>query len=386
MEFKTYVNIKYSQSDVADAKERLLAAVDEAAAQGEESRERLTAVRAALKNSGNSHFAGRYGLEEGITFADSEIIIAVERNRDAVKYLLYRYDFKYYPHRRKLRRFPLVVAVEASSLCNLRCGMCFQGNMDLQETRQNRGIMEYGVYEKFLFELEKNSLYSIVFASRGEPLLNPNIDRMISEAKKRGVLDIKLNTNAVLLTEELSRRLLASGLDMIVFSVDSVDSETYRRIRGADLNAVKHNIDRFLRIRIEEFPKSGITTRVAMVMTKQMLPYAHQEVEAAKQYWLNRVDELSVKTENDFAAVYDEDVEVPEKQACSLLWERVYLWHDGRINPCDIDHLSTMCVGDITKGDTIEDVWRGEKLERLREIHVKHRQHCSGVCGRCVGY
>lgn len=342
-------------------------------------------IRQALIDSGGSSHASRYGLDGAITFSDSEIIAAYERGNSSLDFLKYRLDFKFFPKEHILRDFPLVIAVEASSSCNLRCKMCFQQKMDFQAIRQNTGIMSYDVYQSFLSQIEDHNLYSIVFASRGEPLLNPNIDKMIYEAKKRGVLDIKLNTNAILLSDTMSRKILSSGLDMIVFSVDSINSDTYRRIRGADLEIVKSNIERFINIKEREYPSSRIVTRVGMVITDDVRKNKDEEISAAKEYWLNLVDELSIKSENDFRNVYEKE-HISDHNVCNLLWERLYLWNDGTLNPCDIDYLSTLRLGNITEGDSISEVWSGHKMQQLRNLHVVGEKKSCGVCSGCSGY
>lgn len=385
MEFRTYVNQRYTDKDVELARKYLLGLIDRVGQNSIQPSWMIT-VRNILDNANRTHYASRYGLDGDISFADSEIINAYQRGKEALAYLKYRYDFKYYPVNHVLQEFPLVVAVEASSKCNLRCKMCFQKNMDEHESIQNRGIMDYVTYERFLSELDTNMLYSIVFASRGEPLLNPYIDRMIKAAKDKGVLDIKLNTNAVLLTPEISRRLLASGLDMIVFSVDSVNEEHYRSIRGADLQLVINNITSFLEIKKNEFPNSRMVVRVAMVVTNGFLEEADKEIQDAKDFWLGLVDELSVKSENNFSSVYADNTTVCSPQICDLLWERLYLWHDGTLNPCDIDHLSTLSLGNINCGTSISEIWKGNEMETLRKKHLYSRDGMTEVCSRCIGY
>lgn len=381
MEFSTYVE-NDNQEKINRIKDELLGLLESSTEFDNEIKEQL---RAALMSSGGSSFGSRYGLDAAqIRFADSELIQAYERNEDSIKYLKYRFDFKYYPLNHKLREFPLVVAVEASSKCNLRCKMCFQSSMDKMEQPANRGIMSWDTYRKFLDEIEKNQLYSIVFASRGEPLLNPRIDEMIKEAKNRGVLDIKMNTNATLLTEDMSRRLLKSGLDLLVFSVDSVDIETYNDIRGTNLELVQNNIKRFIEIRKNEFPDSKMKIRVAMVITKDVEYKREEEIAKAKAYWNGLVDELSCKTENNFISIY-EDIDDLDRNVCNLLWERVYLWHDGSVNPCDIDYMSSMELGNINDS-SIQDIWNGDRMNRLREEHLNNRDRICTVCKNCVGY
>lgn len=386
MEFNTYVKVS-SGINIYEIKQFLYEMIRksmEKCSDLEKNRKQL--LLRAVEDSGGSCLASRYGLEKTVIFADSELVNAYERGNDAVKYLQYRYDFKYYPMNNQLREFPLVVAVEASGKCNLRCAMCFQSNMDIQDIPQNKQVMTWNTYQKFLNELDNYTLYSIVFASRGEPLLNPNIGRMIHAAKLKGVLDIKLNTNATLLTADMSRSLLASGLDLLVFSVDSVDPEHYRQIRGVDLDLVLNNINQFMDIKRKEFSDSMMKVRVAMVLTDKMKAFKEEEVRRAQEYWSGRVDELSIKTENDFISIYEDGQEDIVQSVCSLLWERVYLWNDGSVNPCDIDHLSSMYLGNLNDGETIAGIWRGPKMEKLRNEHLENRKCIKTVCRNCRGY
>ena len=382
MVFHTYVS-KAGLLDIHSVVQFLLGEVQQADIKIPGRKEAL--IR-ALENSGGSSIGSRYGLNGEITFADTELISACEYDGNPVHYLNYRYEFKYYPSNHILKEFPLVIAVEASAKCNLRCRMCFQQHMDAVGSKQNQTVMSWETYEKFIGELKENQLYSIVFASRGEPLLNPNIDRMIRVAKEHGVIDIKLNTNAVLLTEECSRKLLSSGLDLIVFSVDSVSPDVYRNIRGTNLEVVLRNIKRFEEIRRTEFPSSKTKTRVAMVITKNGGNHTEEEINKAREYWKDRVDELSIKTENEFIHIYDDGAICSALRECSLLWERMYLWADGSLNPCDIDHLSTMCMGNIMQGNSIRSVWQGEQMNTLREHHLNSRTSMNCVCKNCMGY
>lgn len=386
MEFNTYVKAS-SEINIYEITQNLEKMIcKEMERCSEVKRSKMQQLLKAVKNSGGTSLASRYGLEKAVAFADSELVSAYERGSDALKYLQYRYDFKYFPANHQLREFPLVVAVEASGKCNLRCCMCFQRNMDKQNVPQNKQMMTWETYQKFMDELEQHTLYSIVFASRGEPLLNPNICHMIHAAKQKGVLDIKLNTNATLLTEDMSRGLLSSGLDLLVFSVDSVNPEHYRQIRGVNLAPVLRNINQFMDIKRREFPDSKMKVRVAMVLTEEMKAFEEEEVKLAQEYWAGRVDELSIKTENDFISIYEESHENIEQSVCSLLWERVYLWNDGSVNPCDIDHLSSLCLGNLNKGDTIANIWHGQKMEKLRKEHLKNRRCMEAVCRSCKGY
>lgn len=345
--------------------------------------EKIRKIRLALEVSNNNPCASRYGLSQ-VMFAETELLNALECEGAEVEFLNYRYDFKDIPMNHKKSEFPLVLAIEASSLCNLKCRMCFQKNRVFTSNPANMGVMKWEVFVKLMNQIGQDQLRSIVFASRGEPLINKNIHKMVELAKRKGVLDIKLNTNAVLLDERMSRNLLKSGLDQIVFSVDSAIPQHYKNIRGADFEVVSRNIKRFVDIKNSEFPDSKIKTRVSMVINDIYKDDMEQEVEVSKEYWGGIIDEVAFKSENDFVGIYEER-HMEGMKCCDLLWERLYVWQDGTVNPCDIDHLSTLKLGNICERSII-DIWNGELITKLREQHLRSRESMKCVCKNCVGY
>ena len=387
MFFKTFVN-KEKSSDINLITKDLIKRVEDTIKieKDIEKIEILKKIKRILIESKANNFASRYGIED-ISFAESELVEAIDRENKAVDYLIYRYNFKAYPLKHELSEFPLVLAIEPSSRCNLRCKMCFQSSDKFKKSNQNNSVMTMETYDKIMDELDGNTLYSIVFASRGEPLLNPYISEMIKKAKEKNVLDVKLNTNAVLLNEELSRKLLQSGLDLIVFSIDSIIPEHYKSIRGVELSTVLKNIDNFLNIKNNEFPNSKLKTRVSMVITNEYKENLNNEVDKAKNYWLSKVDELAIKSENDFIHIYEDEENNEDKlNICSLLWERLYIWNNGDVNPCDIDHLSTLKLGNLNENRTIKEMWKSEKMNFLREEHLNNRNKMKCVCKNCKGY
>ena len=110
---------------------------------------------------------------------------------------------------------PLSIDIEVSAFCDLACPFCF---------REAIVTPDKIIDEKFCFKLidqaSEMGVPSIKFNWRGEPLLHPKISKFIDYAKKRGIIDTIINTNATHLTEEKSKELINSGLDYIIYSFD----------------------------------------------------------------------------------------------------------------------------------------------------------------------
>ena len=128
--------------------------------------------------------------------------------------------------------------------------MCPRTVLIARGTFADVGLMEFDLYKKIIDEGEKYNLPSVKLQYLGEPLAHPDLGKQIKYAKDAGVLDVMFNTNATLLTEEKSHEILESGIDAIFFSFDSMDPDTYNKIRlGANYDEVMENILQFLDIK-----------------------------------------------------------------------------------------------------------------------------------------
>lgn len=317
-----------------------------------------------------------------VSFSRTELRVAAKLwPTQTVKYLLYRYRFNHYPRHHKLTEYPLLLAIEPTSVCNIRCTMCFQVDEDLSKNRELMGFMNYDLYKRVIDESAENNLCAVVLASRGEPLLHKDICRMIRYAKECGILDVKLNTNVTRLTPERSRALLDSALDTLVFSVDAAVKEDFEAIRvGAKFDKIVENIETFNEIRRKEFPHSSTRTRISMVLIDD-----GQDVESAMQFWKEMVDEFAFRWAIPRVHIYRQGNHTAQRP-CSLLWERLYIWWDGIVNPCDEDYLSKLSPGRIDTDTTIKQIWQGEQMQEYRRQHLLSAKNQLHPCDKCPGF
>lgn len=130
---------------------------------------------------------------------------------------------------------PLSLYFGATRRCNLDCVMC--------ATKLLKRVPDLS-YERFrhiLDQVPPHTMRGCQIGGTGEPLLNPDLIRMFTYAKKRGFIT-HLTTNATLLTEPKALPIL-QVLDVIAVSVDGATKETYEKIRrGAVFENVIENI------------------------------------------------------------------------------------------------------------------------------------------------
>jgi len=124
---------------------------------------------------------------------------------------------------------PKRLTIETVFGCNASCTMCV---IDLP-TKRKKGIMPLEMSKYILDELasHKNQIEMLDLFSLGEPLLDPYIFQRIKYAKEKGFRNIAISTNADLLDKEKQKKLLETGIDTVLFSIDGVKKETHENIR-----------------------------------------------------------------------------------------------------------------------------------------------------------
>lgn len=102
--------------------------------------------------------------------------------------------------------FPVHVEISPSSGCNQRCILCCVAYKEHKPKN-----LEENTLIKLVQDFKKCGVKSFLLAGEGEPLLNKAIVPMLEESENLG-LDAALNSNAVLLTNDVAKRILSSLL------------------------------------------------------------------------------------------------------------------------------------------------------------------------------
>lgn len=94
----------------------------------------------------------------------------------------------------------------------------------------------------------------------GEPLLKEGLIGLIGYSRRKG-FDPAICTNAWLIDEDMAKRLVDSGIDIVAISLDSLNEKTHDYLRGVKgsykraMNAIgyltKHNKDKKIRVHIQ---------------------------------------------------------------------------------------------------------------------------------------
>jgi len=293
------------------------------------------------------------------------------------RFLFYRYRYEIFPQRLQLDDFPPCLQIEPTSICNYRCLFCYQ--VDDEFTKKANGMMGMMPFDLFkeIIDQAEGRCEAITLASRGEPLICPDIEPMLRYAGGKFVA-LKLNTNAWFLDEKLCHAILESGVNTIVFSTDAASEPAYSRLRvNGTLERVYENIRSFRDIRERHYPNSRVITRVSGVKVPGTDRLADME-----KFWGELVDQVAFVKYNPWENTYDQPangIETP----CSDLWRRMFIWWDGSVNPCDSDYKSTLSVGNGYE-QKLSDIWCSQKYGELRKAHLQRERKRCNPCNRCV--
>jgi radical SAM protein with 4Fe4S-binding SPASM domain len=296
---------------------------------------------------------------------------------DLPRYLFYRYRYDVFPQVPHVDDFPPCLQVEPASVCNYRCVFCFQTDSDLTTPKNGHmGTMDLDLFKRVVDEAE-GRCEAITLASRGEPLICKEIDQMLAYLAGK-FLALKINTNAWYLDETKAHAILQSGANTLVFSADAAEEPLYSQMRvNGKLERVLGNIERFQDIRSRLYPDSKLITRVSGVRFSD-----EQDMASMERVWAHLVDQIAFVAYNPWENSYQRplnDISTP----CSDLFRRMFVWYDGRVNPCDVDYLSTLSVGNV-KDQSVSNLWQGEAYSALREAHVGGRRCETSPCNRCT--
>lgn len=334
----------------------------------------LDTILKDLESKGNSK-SFSFDSEKFILHENEYNYLSQNKKSMWTEYLIQRYKFKIYPVLKKLTDFPTYLHIEPVSYCNLRCPKCFQADSTFTKPAY-MGYMDVNLFKKIIDEAVDAGCKFLTMASRGEPLLHPKFGK-IMEYTKGKFFDLKLDTNAMPITEEKSHQLLQNGVTELVFSVDTFDKDEYKKItKHGDFERVVKNIKRFHEIRRREYPKSKCKTRVSAVLYTDDF-----NVKNFLKFWGAIVDHVACVPLLKKCNIYSSKVS-KKRSPCNLLWNGIFVWFDGIVNPCDEDYKSYLGMGNV-KESSIRDIWTGEKFTRLRDAHLKGRRQSYIPCNRC---
>lgn len=275
--------------------------------------------------------------------------------------------------------FPDVILIDNFSGCNFRCSICDHKNIKNYRKIQR---MDFGLYTKIIDEIaiEKPEarVWNIFF---GEPFLCIDMPERIKYAKQKGLKDVVLNTNGMLMDEKKAKAVIEAGLDAIYVGIDAMYTKTYDKIRiGGNLTMVSHNVIGYRGL-LNQIGKPNQKIYVQFVVNE----FNENEVEEFKQYWAFEGIPVKIRPKVSWGGLINADNLVDNdnnRKPCYWIMRTINICADGKVALCSADvHCRVEC-GDANVM-SIKDLWN-DKLTQYRELHKKGRfDKLPQMCYEC---
>lgn len=305
---------------------------------------------------------------------------------------------------------PCYLTVDTTVDCNLRCPLCYREDAAASAVLPAEPHMTKAVVDEVIRALFPTA-YTISPSGWGEPLLSPHIDTLIEACRRHGVL-MSFTTNGVLLNKKGLLERLVPVLHWLEISVDSVNPETFNRLRaGARFEQVLANARAVGRIRaqpgatfnfgfsmtlfhdnLQEIPAmlrlvadcggNFLKTDIGVIFNRGQLQ--HSVVRSPQAY--NTAYEEAQQCASDLGLnlfmrapfVGDDRSEASRYGVCDYLYTQAAIATDGSFKPCYSLVLPPRPAGGTLD---LQGLWNSADMRRLRRDHDTPRG--SESCRKC---
>jgi radical SAM protein with 4Fe4S-binding SPASM domain len=290
---------------------------------------------------------------------------------------------------------PYFISVEPANFCNLECVECPVGQR--KDPRYKNSRMDLPMFHKLINEL-KSTLFHVIFYFQGEPFLHQQLCEMISFAHQ-AKLYTSTSTNGQFLTNELSEKIVRSGLDKLIVSVDGATQEVYEQYRvGGSLQKVCDGV-----VSLVAWKKKLKSATPLIEM--QFIVFKSNEHQLKEMKLLAKrlgADRLRFKTaqlyhfEDGNPALTSIERYARYKKGkdgkytlkgsqpnhCLRLWSGAVINAKGELLPCCFDKGSDYSFGNL-KENHFDSHWKNKKASDFRGSILQNRKQFE-MCRNCT--
>jgi len=272
---------------------------------------------------------------------------------------------------------PKYIQIETVRACNAACVMC-----PISTSPTINQSMPDEIFDRILQEIKNYDNYDPYISLFGlnEPLMDKKIYKRIKKIKDSGITNISIQSNGALLNEEKSKKLLDSGICAIGFSIESIDKETFEKIRiKLELEKVLEGIKSFVNLRNKLKPKLPIS--IFYTYSEKNL----HDYDEYRSYWKNQLtpglDHIylaPIHSFNKFSLYTKIDDQLP----CYQIFNDMHIRADGKVSMCCIDVESEYGYGNINN-KTIKEIYNSKLIKEDRHKHLTGQRKKIKICNNC---
>jgi len=313
-----------------------------------------------------------------------------------------RTESSVYAHPARPWGMPTILQIEPTSRCNLHCRVCPVG----AGLGRDAGDMPPALFERIIDEVCDYALL-ILFWDWGEPFLHPDAFRMIRYARQAGLRVVASTNGHIFADPRTAERVVNSGLDVLVFSVDGMTQETYQHYRAAgnlqQVMAGIRNVVEAKRCRGAREPLVNLRF-IVMRHNEHEIPRLNEFAAALgvdavalrkfhavpdrrmRSNWAG-ADFVPTKREYQLPVLAPGSLEPIRVSAnpCRNLWNCPTIHWNGTVCSCFMDWGESRPLG-VIGPQSLREIWYGKAYRDLRKEFACNWRG-DPLCGECaLGY
>ncbi len=290
-----------------------------------------------------------------------------------------------------VRAWPVLVKVDISPLCNLRCTYCVHArpsDEDQSEAGELLRLQSFRPAQKMpvaqfaaIAEEIRGKSMAVSLYYLGDPLVHPQLDEicgLCAEAR----LNSHISSNfSFRLSDERIASLVTSGLTHLTVCVDGMTQESYERTRvGGRLDVVLDNLRRVLEVR-RQLGMKRPKVEVQFIKFRHNLGElddaaawaARHGVDQFTSYWGNLHNYTDLTTSNSGVFAPKPDRSLPQ---CTWPYFSMQIKYNGDVIPCCYHRhgeqyagpdADSRIVGNVFES-SVWEVWNSREYRALRRL------------------
>jgi MoaA/NifB/PqqE/SkfB family radical SAM enzyme len=302
----------------------------------------------------------------------------------------------YAPFMRAPHRMDLMISAMAKNgcwNCNQKCLHCYAAGQELSNTPE----LSTGEWMYIIDKLREIGIPQLTFTG-GEPTLRKDLVELVEYSQW---FVTRLNTNGILLTKELCKKLYDASLDSVQVTLYSYDATVHNQLVGAPMHhktveGIKNALEAGLNLSINtplctinkdyvETLKYAHNLGVVYVTCSGLIVTGNAEKEASRRTQLSSEELYEIIKEakafcdaNGMQMSFTSPGWIEEEKlralklnvpTCGACLSNMAITPDGGIVPCQ-SWLSGESLGNILEDDW-EEVWDGDACSKIRAHSAK---------------
>ena len=294
---------------------------------------------------------------------------------------------------------PYILIVDPTNVCNLRCPLCPTGMGEIGRKPEKMSIQRF----KNIVDRLAPFVYEVNLHNWGEPLLNPDLFKMIEYAQNKNIgtnMSTNLNTPRKTDIDNIAR----SSLEYLIVSLDGTTEDVYAKYRRrGDFNLVMNNLSSLVEKRYSLNRKTPVIEWQFIVMKHNIhqvrdarriakeigvdfvrfipvaLPFAAKNKADLKREWFPRIEGSG----NEGESWERQFLQKPQKSACFFLYRSLTVNPNGRVAPCCTVYGEGHEFGDISQ-QSPKEIWNNANYRSARSLFSGNGQPVvNTICEQC---